>query len=65
VKDGTKILAATEGAIIPFLYDFHYEREVVSCNNPSVVPISVSVDKGHESPVAKEIRTAGQPPPPP
>jgi hypothetical protein len=59
VKDETKIPVVAEVAIIPFLYDFHYEREVVSDNNPTLLPILVSVDKGQESPVAKRSKTDG------
>jgi hypothetical protein len=46
VKDETKIHAVVEVAIIPFLYDFFYEREVTMDDNNPVIPVLVNVDKG-------------------
>jgi hypothetical protein len=46
VKDETKIHAVVEVAIIPFLYDFLYEREVTMDDNNPVIPVLVNVDKG-------------------
>jgi hypothetical protein len=60
VKDKTKIPDVVEGVIIPFLYDFLYKREVVLGDNTPTIPVSISVDKGQESPISKKSRTDGQ-----
>jgi hypothetical protein len=60
VKDETKISAIAKGAIIPFLYNFWYEREVVVDENNPAIPVMVNVDKGPEPSANKKSRTDGQ-----
>jgi hypothetical protein len=60
VKDETKIPAVAEGAIIPFLYDFLYEREVIVVDNAHAIPILITADKGLDAPSAKKTRIEGQ-----
>jgi hypothetical protein len=52
-KDITKIPAEAEGAILPYLYGFHYEREVdVEEVNPEV-HVMVVADQGTSASMAK------------
>jgi hypothetical protein len=48
-RDITKVPAVAEGALKPFLYDFHYEREVAFDHNEQGIPIQMSAGKASES----------------
>jgi hypothetical protein len=41
----TKVPGVAKGAIIPFLYDLFYEREVMDEQSPMQVPMQVQMDK--------------------
>lgn len=47
-RDISKVLERVEGAIIPYLYDFLYEREVEMGTNVDGGKFSVQKEKGNE-----------------
>jgi hypothetical protein len=70
-KDILKVPEVVEGAILPYLYDLYYEREVVMEHNQPKIPIVIPQEKGGEQPSSKRTKMAdqrssmapGQPPP--
>jgi hypothetical protein len=60
--DVSKIPVVTEGAIIPYLYDFHYEREVEQGIPKPVSTIQVPADNEPSHPLAKKPGTYVTPP---
>jgi hypothetical protein len=44
-KDVSKVPASAEGAILPYLYDFFYEREVILEEKKEEMASMVKVDK--------------------
>jgi hypothetical protein len=57
VRDLEKVPATAEGAIIPFLYDFSYEREVELVQNLDEDASMVRVDQKEQNHVAKKPKT--------
>jgi hypothetical protein len=58
----SKIPIVAEGAIIPYLYDFHYEREVEQGMPKTVSTIQVPADNEPSHPLAKKPGTDVTPP---
>jgi hypothetical protein len=44
-RDVCKVPEIAEGAILPYLYDFHFEREVEMGNPPIEIPITIPEKK--------------------
>jgi hypothetical protein len=58
VRDLEKVLPTAEGAIIPFLYDFSYEREVELVQNlDDDVSMVIRVDQEEQNHAAKNSKT--------
>lgn len=55
-RDVTKVPQFAEGAIIPFIYDFEFERESINPNQPSRETIDVSTDNSNTGHNAKKPR---------
>jgi hypothetical protein len=59
-KDISKVPGVVEGAIIPYLYDFYYEREVeMGATEPGIVTV-VYEDKKGDQPTPKKAKTGEQ-----
>jgi hypothetical protein len=52
----SKVLETAEGAIVPYLYDFHYEREVEMRQKIPVSIIQVPNTKEDDCPKAKKAK---------
>jgi hypothetical protein len=48
-RDVCKVPEIAEGAILPYLYDFHFEREVEMGNPPIEIPITIPEKKKRRS----------------
>jgi hypothetical protein len=59
-RDVCKVLEIAEGAILPYLYDFHFEREVGMGNPPIEIPITIPKKKREDQPTPKKAKTNGQ-----
>jgi hypothetical protein len=51
-RDVTKVPGVAEGAIIPYLYVFFFEREVVDEHAPEKDYVQVQVDKAEKDPTS-------------
>ncbi|TVU24463.1 hypothetical protein EJB05_26904, partial [Eragrostis curvula] len=56
-KDVTKVPPSTEGAIIPHMYDFFFEREVTMPSKPREIDIKISTSAQGEQPTPKKKKT--------
>jgi hypothetical protein len=59
-RDVSKVPEIVEGTILPYLYDFHYERDVEMGKTTPAITIQVPNTKEDECPKAKKTKTYGQ-----
>jgi hypothetical protein len=59
-RDVCNVPEIVEGAILPYLYDFHSEREVEMGNAPIVIPITIPEKKREDQPTPKNAKTTRQ-----
>jgi hypothetical protein len=59
-RNVNKVLARAEGAILPYMYDFFYEREMESGSSTPGVVLQVPAGKGPPPSPAKKPRTDEQ-----
>jgi hypothetical protein len=59
-RDICKVPEIAEGAILPYLYDFHFERDVEMGNPPIEISITILEKKREDQPTPKKAKTNGQ-----